>query len=160
METFRGFVEGLGTRMVSITTSSIVFDMMASFRRMKEQVNSNPFTWEEPDLVTALHEFVLTRECWQYAKHHEPALEINFGVTGGRRSRGRRHVPEEIILQFHYSWNPPTIGFENLQNVVVESTGFILKPSVRLSRPFSDLQHLEIEYYIGPSDGPTKQWLQ
>lgn len=153
-------MEELGTRMVSITISSIVFDMIASFRRMKEGLNTDHFAWAKQDLVRTLHEFVLTRECWQYAQNQEPALEVNFGVTGGRRHRDRRQVSEELILQFHYSWNPPTIGFENLQNVVVESSNFILKPSARLSRPFSELQSLEIEYYVGQPDGPLREWLQ
>ncbi|CZT21580.1 uncharacterized protein RCC_07444 [Ramularia collo-cygni] len=156
MQRFRGFVEGLGTRMLSVTVSSIVIDMIASFQRMKDGLDTEPFAWEKRNIVRTLHEFVLTRECWQYARNQEPALEVTFGVTGGRRKSNRRQVSEEIILQFDYSWNPPTIGFENLQNVVYESTYFVLKPSISMSRPFSELQHLTIEHYIGP----TRSWLQ
>jgi hypothetical protein len=158
MQTFRGFVEGLETLMVSVTASSIVSDMAESYQRMRnnDALNVESFSWEQPDLLCALHEFVLTRECWHYAEDQGPALEITFGVTNGRRRSSRRHISEEIILQFHYSYNLPTVGFHKLQNVVVESTDFRLKPSIRLSRPFSELQQLEVEYYIGPA----KQWLQ
>lgn len=168
MQRFRSFVEELGTQMVSITASSIVRDMMASFYRMKSGINSTrngantnidmePFAWEKPGLLRTLHEFVLTRECWKYAANQEPALEVSFGVTGGRR---RSNICEEIVLHFHYSWNPPTVGFVDLQNVVTESTNFVLKPTVSSSRPFSSMPQLEIEYYIGPTHGSPKNWLQ
>lgn len=142
--------------MVSITASSIVSDMVDSFQRLKMDINTDHFAWEKSDIVRVLHEFVLTRECWQYAQNQAPAFEITFGVTGGRRGRDRRRVPEELNMHFHYSWNPPTIGFSDLQNVVVESADFVLKPSASSSRPFSEFRYLEIEYCIGPKSA----WLR
>lgn len=162
MRKFRSFVEELGTHTVSLTVSSIVLDMESSYWRMKSEINTEPFCWEEPDiLLHALHEFVLTRECWHYEDNHEPALEVTFGASGGRRYRRDQQIPEEVTMHFHYSWNPPVIDFVDLQNVVVESTIFTLKPTVSTSRPFSEMPQLDIEYYLGPATHKTSQeWLQ
>lgn len=83
-------------------------------------------------------------------------------MSGGRRgrNRNRRGVHEDINLHFHYSWNPPTIGFKDLQNVVVESTKFVLQPSVSSSRPFSEFERLEIDHIITPVHDHMDHWLQ
>jgi hypothetical protein len=140
--------------MLTITVTSIVRDMIESYASIRDTLTAH-YTFEKPSLYEALREFVLTRECWHYPRNQEPALEVTFSVYRLRESRTRSQSAREMNLSLHYSSNPPTLGFHGLQNVVAESTEFILKPTVRSARPFSELSMVDVDYFVGPS----RDWL-
>ncbi|KJY02294.1 hypothetical protein TI39_contig69g00009 [Zymoseptoria brevis] len=152
---FHEFIDGLGTQMLTITVTSIVRDMIESYGSIRDTLTAF-YTFENPNLFEALKEFVLTRECWHYPRKQEPALEVTFSVTRFRSARARGTGGRDMVLNLHYSSNPPTLGFHGLQNVVGESKEFILKPTVRSARPFSELSMVDVDYFVGPS----RDWLE
>jgi hypothetical protein len=141
--------------MLTITVTSIVRDMIESYGSVRDTLTSH-YTFEKPNLFEALKEFVLTRECWHYPRNQEPALEVTFSVFRLRQFRARDQGGRCLDLNLHYSSNPPTLGFHGLQNVVSESSEFVLKPTVRSARPFSELCMVDVDYFVGPA----RDWLE
>jgi hypothetical protein len=140
---FRRYLEDLGKQSLTITVSSIVRDMIDTFRIAHGEAQMAE--WSPDGLIDALEEFVLTRECWVYRDGSAPALEVKFNVPR------RPTVAAGIDIDLHYSWHPPVVNFKHLRNTVLESTELVLQPCVSSSRPWCDMANVDIEYYIGPS---------
>ncbi|KXS99374.1 hypothetical protein AC578_8991 [Pseudocercospora eumusae] len=152
MRSLHDFLAGLGTQPMTITVSSIVEDMKDRIER-QQQIGTHQLRWTSgADFETALEEFCLAQHCWNYSPGRYPTVEVKFS-TLARTRRDHR-----IMLHLHYSWNPPVINFNDLQNVVAETQCFTLKPTLSAHRPFSSMSSVEIEYFAGPS-GDWLHWI-
>lgn len=152
MRSLHDFLAGLGTQPMTITISSIVEDMKDRIER-QQQIGNHQLRWTSgADFETALEEFCLAQHCWNYSPGRYPTVEVNFSTLARTRRDNR------IMLHLHYSWNPPVISFNDLQNVVAETQCFTLKPTISAHRPFSSMSSVEIEYFAGPS-GDWLHWI-
>jgi hypothetical protein len=143
LQTFHKYLEDLGKQSLTITISSLVRDMIDSFRNTYGE--SQMADWSPDGLIDALEEFVLTRECWIYRTGSAPALEVQFNFPR------RPTVAAGIDIELHYSWHPPVVNFKHLRNTILESTELVLQPCISSSRPWCDMSNVDIEYFIGPS---------
>jgi hypothetical protein len=143
LQTFRTYLEDLGKQSLTITISSLVRDMVESFRNSYGE--SDILNWSCGGLFDALEEFVLTRECWIYRAGTAPALEVKFNLPR------QPAIATGVDIELHYSWHPPVVNFKHLQNTIWESSELILRPCISSIRPFCDMSNVDIEYYIGPS---------
>lgn len=99
----------------------------------------------EQSLESALEEFVLMQHCWYFTPGRVPIVEVSFSASPMNHRRPLRN--ENIMLHLHFSWNPPTISFNDLQNVVAETDEYVLKPAISAHRPFSAMTGVAIEYF-------------
>jgi hypothetical protein len=144
---FSEFLAVLGTKPVTIPIPSLVDDMLGNFQlACSLSPELQGFTWvRSPDPRATLEAFVRTRECFLYLDGRMPVVEATFG----------RPVPqsaEELAVEIHYTWCPPTVNFESLRNVFDESRSFHLKPT--MGRPCEDLDAV---YDIDPN-GSVVNW--
>jgi hypothetical protein len=144
---FSEFLTALGTKPVTIPIPSIVDDMLETFRMASSASPAlRAFSWaHSSDLRATLEAFVRTRECFLYLDGHLPVAEVTFGQP-------LRQSTEDLVVELHYTWNPPTINFEGLQNVYDESRSFHLKPT--MDRPCEDL---DVVYDVEPN-GSILTW--
>ncbi|KAK3684440.1 hypothetical protein LTR37_020280 [Vermiconidia calcicola] len=138
---FGDYVAGLETQPVTVTTSSLVEDMLDSYANVTRGLES--FSWKQ-NLEALIEEFISTRECFFYSHNRAPVLEATFRVTHYRA--------DELDIDLHFTWSPPHVEFQDLRNVITEGNEFHLKPNFS-SRPSGGSLPVTAEYFIGPGDG-------
>lgn len=146
LQQFSEYLTALGKQPVTIPLPSLIDDMIETFKTSCEtEPELEAFAWaHSPDLRATLEDFILTRECFYYTEGRLPAVEASFHPT--------LKPDDELIVEIHYTWNPPVLDFEGLQNVYIENRTFQLKPVV--SRP---CDCLDAQYDVDPN-GPTMAW--
>lgn len=144
---FSAFLDALGTKPVTIPISSLVDDMLETFHLASNTwPELRAFAWtQSPDLRATLEAFVRTREYLFYPDGRMPVAEVTFGQSA-------QQLVEELTVEVHFTWNPPTVNFEGLQNVYDENRSFHLKPI--MSRPCEDL---DVKYDVDPG-GSIVTW--
>lgn len=141
MHGFGEFLASLGTKPVTIPIPSLVDDMLETFQLASSTSPAlRAFAWaRSSEMRATLAAFIRTRECFFYPTGRMHVVEVTFGQP-------YHQTGEELAVEIHYSWNPPTVNFEGLQNVYDESRSFHLKPT--MSRPCEDL---DVTYDVDPN---------
>lgn len=144
---FSEFLAALGTKPVTIPISSLADDMFETFQTASNTSQAlRAFAWaHSADLRATLEAFVRTRECFFYLDGRMPVVEVTFGQPVHQSAY-------ELAVELRYTWNPPTVNFEGLQNVHDESRSFHLKP--KMGRPCEDL---DVTYNVEPN-GSIVTW--
>lgn len=138
---FSEFLKALGTKPVTIPIPSLVDDMLETFQlASRTSPELAAFAWiRSLDIRATLEAFIRTREYIFYPDGRMPVVEVTFGQSAHQRA-------DELMVEVHFTWNPPTVNFEGLQNVYDESRSFHLKPT--MSRPCEDL---DVTYEVDPA---------
>lgn len=146
LQQFSEYLTALGKQPVTIPLPGLIDDIVETFKTSCEtEPELEAFAWaHSPDLRATLEDFVRTRECFHYVDGRLPAVEASFQPT--------QKPGDGLIVEINYTWNPPVLNFEGLQNVYVENRTFQLKPAV--SRP---CDRLDAQYDVDPN-GPTMAW--
>ncbi|KAK0309962.1 hypothetical protein LTR01_004160 [Friedmanniomyces endolithicus] len=147
---FRDYLAQLGSQQVTVTTSSLVQDMLAAYRELGPDIE--PFSCS-PDTAGFVAEFVRSRECF----FHESGRQPYIGTTFAHCEIPYRTA--ELNVELHFTWSPPLLHFRDLRNAVYEEDHFTLEPcmtAVDYSHQLCSraLPHTA-EYYVGP----TEPWL-
>ncbi|TKA81614.1 hypothetical protein B0A55_03557 [Friedmanniomyces simplex] len=147
LQRFRDYVSELSTQPVTITTSSLVQDMLAAYSELAADVE--PFSCS-PDIARFVEKFVKSRECFFRTSRRQPYVEATFA-----RCEFAFHAAE-LDLELHYTWAAPLLHFQNLRNAVYEGDHFTLQPCADDSQPCDSALPHTAEYYVGP----TEPWLR
>lgn len=144
---FSEFLEALGTKPVTIPIPSLIDDMVETFQlASRTSPELAAFAWiGSPDARATLEAFIHTREYIFYPDGRMPVVEVTFGQAA-------HQLADELMVEVHFTWNPPTVNFEALQNVYDESRSFHLKPI--MSRP---CENLDVTYEVEPA-GSIVTW--
>jgi len=135
-------VQGIGTRVVTVTISSLVEDMLSAYAEAIRNIPGG-FSWAAGNLEALVHDFVTTRECFIYESRRKPAVGATFeaGPFGAA-----------LNVHIHYMSCLPTIDFNGLRNVTREGEQFVLRPVV--SDAGTIATSVTTKFYLGPGEKP------
>ena len=127
-----------------MTISSLVEDMLDSYANVTRGLHG--FSWKQ-NLASLIEEFIFTRDCFFCSPNRAPVVEARFSVL--------HYHADELDVDLHFTWNPPSVDFCDLRNVITEGNEFVLRPNFN-ARPHGGLLSVTAEYFVGPGDG----WLR
>ena len=144
---FGKFVAGLGTQTVTVTISSLVRDMLASYGELVAEGGGHPpFAWGTHDgVVAVVEELILTRDCFMYHAGCAPVVQAAFARLG-------RPSVHNLDIEIRYTLALPRLHFTDLVNVVSEGDVLRIQPSLASARPWSAMLPIEATYFLGPAE--------
>lgn len=136
---FGNYLIGLNTQPVTISIPGIVDYMIDTYAAAC--ADSSPFSafaWARSAelLRSTLEAFVSTRDCFFHHENRLPVVEATF-------DQALYQVTGELFVGIRFNWNPPTVAFDNLQNVYQENRALSLTPQLH------DHQDVEFETELG-----------
>ncbi|KAK1081909.1 hypothetical protein LTR33_004307 [Friedmanniomyces endolithicus] len=150
LQRFRDYLSHLGSQPVTVTTSSLVQDMLAAYRELGPGIE--PFSCS-PHTGGFVAEFVRSRECFFRESGRQPYIGATFAHC---------EIPyrtAELNVELHFTWSPPLLHFHDLRNAVYEGDHFSLQPFIAAVDQYHPICSRALpptaEFYIGP----TEPWL-
>ncbi|KAK0346675.1 hypothetical protein LTR91_014249 [Friedmanniomyces endolithicus] len=150
LQRFRDYLSHLGSQQVTVTTSSLVQDMLAAYRELGPGIE--PFSCS-PHTGGFVAEFVRSRECFFRESGRQPYIGATFAHC---------EIPyrtAELNVELHFTWSPPLLHFHDLRNAVYEGDHFSLQPFIAAVDQYHPICSRALpptaEFYIGP----TEPWL-
>ncbi|KAK1821624.1 hypothetical protein LTR12_004018 [Friedmanniomyces endolithicus] len=150
LQLFRDYLSHLGSQQVTVTTSSLVQDMLAAYRELGPDIE--PFSCS-PHTGGFVADFVRSRECFFRESGRQPYIGATFAHC---------EIPyrtAELNVELHFTWSPPLLHFHDLRNAVYEGDHFSLQPFIAAVDQYHPICSRALpptaEFYIGP----TEPWL-
>ncbi|KAK6409660.1 hypothetical protein LTR81_016075 [Elasticomyces elasticus] len=144
---FRDYINELGLQPLTVTTSSLVHDLMAAYEELG--ACGERFACVE-DVEAFAEAFVRSRDCFFYEMARQPYVEVTFA------SCGFPYRESELDLELNFTWAPPFVNFTDLRNSVSEGTAFALQPSVIACAPAPTT--IKRKYGVGANESSWLQW--
>lgn len=132
---------GLGIQPVTVTVSSLVEDMLDSYRQVTAGLSA--FSWSF-DLAGLVEEFVLCQDVWHHSPNRQPTLEAKFSILN--------YGIEELDVEMAFTPSLPTVQFKNLRNTITEGEVFVVQPNIPIRAGRASCA-IESEYFLGPGCG-------
>ncbi|KAI7256112.1 hypothetical protein KC343_g4263 [Hortaea werneckii] len=140
---FAEFLVNLGMQTVTIGLTALEDDIMEDYYQMVQGLT--PFSCS-PDERTFVRDFLATRECFAFAEHGFPRVQVTFHPT---------LEDDQLAVEIRFTAALPSVQFQDLRNVVCEGERFLLKPI--LDVPPSSLT-TTIDFFLGPIEEEWLSW--
>ncbi|RMZ04900.1 hypothetical protein D0860_06155 [Hortaea werneckii] len=140
---FAEFLANLGLQTVTIGLIALEDDIMEDYYQLVQRLT--PFSCS-PDERTFVRDFLATRECFDFADHDFPRVQVTFHPT---------LEDDQLAVEICFTAALPSVQFQDLRNVVGEGERFLLKPVMDV--PPSSLT-TTIDFLLGPIEEEWLSW--